>query len=246
MKTEGDIFLGDSDCRYVVATIKPWNLEAYARYSDELPGNWSLIESPEALTLDALRAINPRYIFFPHWSWKVPDAILNEYECVCFHMADVPYGRGGSPLQNLIVRGHKDTKLSALRMVADLDAGPVYCKHEMSLAGSAQQIYTEMAKLVYTQIRWLISNKPKPQPQTGEIVEFVRRKPEQSVMPKNGELAALYDHIRMLDANTYPPAIIQWGEWEIKFNNANHVGDVIEASVTISKTPKDGGGNCEE
>jgi len=37
-------------------------------------------------------------------------------------MTDVPYGRGGSPLQNLIVRGHTETKLTALRCVRDLDA----------------------------------------------------------------------------------------------------------------------------
>ena len=58
--------------------------------------------------------------FFVHWSRRVPDHWLPRYECACFHMTDVPFGRGGSPLQNLIERGHRETQLSASRMVADV------------------------------------------------------------------------------------------------------------------------------
>ena len=52
-----------------------------------------------------LKKITPRYIFFLHWDWRVPHVIWQQHECVCFHMTDVPYGRGGSPLQNLILEG---------------------------------------------------------------------------------------------------------------------------------------------
>ena len=41
-------------------------------------------------------------------------------------MTDVPYGRGGSPLQNLIVRGYSEIKLTVLQMVKAFDAGLVY------------------------------------------------------------------------------------------------------------------------
>src|SRR5215467_8729334 len=111
---------------YVVATIKPWNVAAFHRRCPELPGRWELIGARDDLSLESLRALRPRYIFFPHWSWQVPRPILEEFFCVCFHETDVPYGRGGSPLQNLIVRGHKSTVLTALRMVDEVDAGPVF------------------------------------------------------------------------------------------------------------------------
>ena len=52
----------------------------------------------------------PKYIFFPHWSKKVDTKIVNNYECVCFHETDLPYGRGGSPIQNLILRNQKMIK----------------------------------------------------------------------------------------------------------------------------------------
>ena len=41
-------------------------------------------------------------------------------------MTDLPFGRGGSPLQNLIVRGYKETMLSAIKCVGEVDAGPIY------------------------------------------------------------------------------------------------------------------------
>ena len=61
------------------------------------------ILDPEDLTPERLASLDPRYVFFLHWSWKIPAEIHTRFECVIFHMSDVPYGRGGSPLQNLIV-----------------------------------------------------------------------------------------------------------------------------------------------
>ncbi len=134
---------------YLVATIKPWNIAAFHARMPNLPGRWHLVCRREDLTPDLVRRTGPRYIFFPHWSWRVPDVILDAAECDSFHMTDVPYGRGGSPLQNLILRGPDDTRVSALRMVAELDAGPVYLKRPFRLEGRAQDIYARLADLVY-------------------------------------------------------------------------------------------------
>ncbi len=57
-------------------------------------------------------------------------------------MTDLPYGRGGSPLQNLIQRGHTSTMLTALRCGAGLDTGDVYLKQPLSLHGSAEEIFS--------------------------------------------------------------------------------------------------------
>ena len=56
-------------------------------------------------------------------------------------MTDLPFGRGGSPLQNLITRGISKTKISALRCNEEIDAGPIYLKRPLSLHGSAEEIY---------------------------------------------------------------------------------------------------------
>jgi methionyl-tRNA formyltransferase len=221
---------------YVVATIKLWNIEAFHRRRSELPGHWELIAAPDHLNLEALRALQPRYVFFPHWSWRVPRPILDEFNCVCFHETDVPYGRGGSPLQNLIVRGHKSTMLTALRMVDEVDAGPVYLKRSLSLEGRASEIYERAADLVYDMIREIIVSEPSPVSQEGEVTRFSRRTPDESILPQSGSAVALYDFIRMLDAPTYPKAFIEWGQWRLEFGQAQMSGDGIEAHVAIRKT----------
>ena len=114
---------------YIVATIKEWHIKEFNKYSNSTSANWYLITNKNNLTVKNIRSINPKYIFFPHWSWIVPQEITNNYDCVCFHMTDLPYGRGGSPLQNLIIRGHKTTKITALKMIQELDTGDVYLKN---------------------------------------------------------------------------------------------------------------------
>lgn len=81
---------------YLFATIKPWNLAAIARASAAFPGPVGVLSERAELTVERLRQMRPRYVFFPHWSWIVPEQILSEFECVCFHMTDVLHGRDGS------------------------------------------------------------------------------------------------------------------------------------------------------
>lgn len=84
--------------RYVIATSRAWN-EVLVKYLEEKTArNFHLITQKEDLTLDVLKKINPRYIFFPHWSHIIPTEIYEALDCVIFHMTDLPYGRGGSPL----------------------------------------------------------------------------------------------------------------------------------------------------
>jgi methionyl-tRNA formyltransferase len=220
--------------KYVVATVKPWNLAAFSRCVHRLPGVWELIETPEELTPERIRRIQPRYVFFPHWSWRVSADIHSHYECVCFHLSDVPYGRGGSPLQNLILRGHHTTMLTALRMIEEIDAGPVYLKQPLSLEGSAEQIFSRAADVVYDMIKDIVVRQPVPVAQSGDVVQFSRRTPDQSVLPRFGSPRSLYDFIRMLDAPTYPKAFADLGDYRIEFDQAElSSADVLTARATF-------------
>ena len=88
---------------YIYASNRPWAINAFLEDRAGLKGNWLIVTNTKDL-LRALSVMQPRYIFFPHWSQLVPAEITEMYDCVCFHMTDVPFGRGGSPLQNLIKR----------------------------------------------------------------------------------------------------------------------------------------------
>lgn len=90
----------------VFATIHSWNIDLIKEYKDTLKDyDIQLIVSKEKLTYDFLSQIQPQYIFFPHWSWRIPPEIYNAFRCIVFHMTDLPFGRGGNPLQDLIASG---------------------------------------------------------------------------------------------------------------------------------------------
>ena len=229
----------DSETVCLVATIKRWNVEEFARRVSELPGRWLLVTDAASLNAGLIQALKPRYVFFPHWSWTVPDDVLVATECVCFHMTDVPYGRGGSPLQNLVSRGHTETKLSALRMVPELDAGPVYIKRALSLEGAAHEVFGRCARLTFDMIEEIVVGQPEPVPQSGTPVIFSRRRPEESRLPRGGTPAAICDHIRMLDAEGYPRAFLDHGDFRLEFRDARLKGDTVEARATLRMADSD-------
>ncbi len=226
--------MDSSNRTYLVVGCKAWNRLAFDEEISHYPGQWVFVGEREQLSPALAEKFKPRYIFFLHWSWIVPNEIVEHYECVCFHMADVPYGRGGSPLQNLIVRGHRQTKLTALRMVTELDSGPVYLKEDLSLEGNAEEIYIRASYLSAKMIRRIVEECPEPIPQSGEPTLFKRRKPSESRIPPMDSLQALYDFIRMLDAEGYPHAFLEYDGFRCEFRRAALYDGRIVADVVIT------------
>lgn len=225
---------------YLVLGCKPWNRRVFDEVLSRLPGRWHYLDSPSDLTGELVNQLAPRYIFFLHWSWKVSDELVDRYECVCFHMTDVPFGRGGSPLQNLIVRGLRETKLTALRMSQHFDAGPVYMKEPLSLEGGAEEIYLRAGRLSGGMIQRIVRREPKPVSQRGKAVNFKRRKPEESEVGNPASLEEFHDFIRMLDAEGYPRAFLRHSGFRFEFSRPALYDGRIVADVTITRgAPKE-------
>lgn len=223
---------------FLVAGCKRWNRRVFDEVIGRLPGRWEFVDNSAELTVQGVKSFAPRYIFFLHWSWKVPNELIDNYECVCFHMTDVPYGRGGSPLQNLILRGHRQTKLTALRMSQEFDAGPVYSKEDLSLEGNAEEVLIRATYLSARMIEDLISTERKPLPQVGEPVIFKRRKSEESEIPELESLETLHDFIRMLDAEGYPKAFLMHKGFRYEFSRAVRYDGRVVSEVTITLGPE--------
>lgn len=220
---------------YVLATSRPWN-EILAQHLEESTGHrFHLIKEKEALSLEYLRKINPRYAFFPHWSYRIPSEIHQAYECVIFHMTDLPYGRGGSPLQNLITRGHTETKISALRCSDVMDGGPIYTKRALSLKGSAAEIFVNASQVIESMIQSIVKDEPTPQPQVGTPVIFERRTPAQSDLAQAPlqSLNDFFDFIRMLDADGYPRAFLDIHGHRIELSRVQTYHDRLEGKFVV-------------
>ena len=224
----------------VIATPHTRNDKLEADVRSRLPGTRIVrLRERNELTAEVLAALQPRWLFFPHWSWIVPPEIFMDFECVIFHMTDLPYGRGGSPLQNLIVEGKTETVVSALRCEGELDAGPVYLRRPLSLEGSAEDILQRASDIIAHMIVDIVEREPTPVPQVGEAVVFKRRTPADGDLRNASGLQQVYDFIRMLDADGYPHAFIEVDGLRLTFDRAVLKEGAVEARVHITTMPNE-------
>lgn len=235
-ETSGDSTRGG----FLVLGQRPWSQEVFPVLRG-LGGSWSFVTDPSDLSLDVVDSVRPEVVFVLHWSAKIEDAIIEKYECVGFHMTDLPFGRGGSPLQNLIIRGFGATMLSAFRLVSTMDAGPIYMKRPLRLDGTAHDIYRRMSSLQVEMIAEFLSERPAASDQIGEAVVFDRRHPEDSRIAEGiGTPRALFDFIRMLDAPEYPHAFLESAGLRVEFVNAKLEPDgSISATAQIRQTERE-------
>ena len=213
---------------YVIACSKNW-FNNHQKSSDFNKLKIYEISKKEELNLEYLEKIKPRYIFFPHWSWRVESEIFEKYECIVFHTAPLPFGRGGSPIQNLIIRGVRQAPVCALRMTSELDAGPIYDSMEVSLEGSISTIFQKIASCIEMQIIKICSENPSPKEQIGEPVFFKRLTEKENELLAENTPNMMCDRIRMIDGLDYSPAFICYGDYRIEFTEAICKNSFLEA-----------------
>ena len=217
---------------YVVATSKDWfnKLPKSNKYQELSISN---ILYKDELSIEKLDKIKPRYIFFPHWSWKVEPEIYERYECIVFHTAPLPFGRGGSPIQNLIIKGFKKSPLCALKMNETLDGGPIYLKKEISLEGNIDKIFSRIAIHIEQMIINICKNNPIPVAQEGIPFTFKRLTYKDNELDDSLSIEEIHDRIRMVDGVDYESSYIRFGEYKIEFTNAEIKNNEILARVRL-------------
>jgi len=225
----------------IIATIKEWNKKNYFKLKTKYQNKYifHLITSRDELTKEFVDHLQPKYIFFPHWSWIIPSDIYNSYESVVFHITDLPFGRGGSPLQNLIINEIYNTKISAIKVTNGLDTGDIYLKEPLDITkGSAKEIFTQASDIIFlTMIPKFLTKKLTPTPQSGKVTIFKRRKKEQSNIAtlENPDINKIYDFIRMLDAEGYPKAYIDLNNIRIEFSDVENKNNILQGKFEVIK-----------
>ena len=205
--------------KYIFCAYREHSFNVYKklkkRYKDII-----LINKKENLTIEKIKKIKPKYVFFPDWSWIVPDEIISNVNCICIHESNLPKFRGGSPIQNQIIRGIKNTKSTAFLMNSKLDAGDILLQKNLSLDGSLDDIFSRIEKNNYEIITNIIQGKFKKQKQSGKPSSYKRRTPKQSELKNlNSSKIYLHNFIRML-SDPYPNAFIKIGKKKIVFKSS--------------------------
>lgn len=218
--------------KYVICAYRDYGIKLYHNLKNQY--NLTLIKSKNDLTYNRIKKIDPSLIFFPDWSWKVPEKIVKNFTCVCFHEAPLPKYRGGSPIQNQIIRDITKTKTTAFIMNEKIDAGDILLQKDLSLEGSLEEIFLRMYDNDYSLILKIIHGHYKRRKQSGKVTTFSRRKPEDSRLQNlNYSKKYLYNFIRMLE-DPYPNAYIQIGKHKIIFKKAFYNGKKLTITGDIA------------
>jgi len=157
----------------------------------------------------------PDYILFYGWSWIIPEEIINNFKCIMLHPSPLPKYRGGSPVQNQIIAGEKESAVTLFQMNNKMDAGDIIAQKQFPLSGSLENIFNTISKigLELTLNNVIKAKKLIKTPQKHEDATYCkRRKPEQSEITIE-ELTSrpaeyIYNKVRML-ADPYPNAYIK-------------------------------------
>ena len=217
----------------VIVSNREWNRRFVSEVAARTGAEVTYLNQRDDVTQAHMTTLSPDWIFFPHWSYIIPAEVYENFRCVIFHMTDLPFGRGGSPLQNLIVRGIYETKITALRCVKELDAGPIYRKRSLSLWGSAEEIYLRASEITKEMMIELVQENPAPYAQMGAGEVFKRRTPADGDIGNFDTLSQVFDYIRMLDADGYPAAFLQMNHLRMEFSRASLKDGCILADVKI-------------
>ena len=128
------------------------------------------------------------------------------------HPSPLPKYRGGSPIQNQIIRGELDSAVSIFLMDDGIDTGPIAKQAYLSLKGSIEEIFSRIELIGYELTKEILSDGVQFVVQKHEQATlFNRRKPHESeitldeLQSKSAEY--LENKIRMLQG-PYPKPYI--------------------------------------
>jgi len=217
--------------KYLVISKKIWEISNFEKLDKRVKFKSKLKNS------DLLK-IKPQIIFFIHWSKKIPRKIFKKYLCIQFHSSNLPYFKGGSPIQNQIINGLNKTKISAFKIEEHFDSGQICMKKTLSLKGNANEIFKRMENISISMINSLINQKKiKFIKQKNKGSFYSRRKPNQSnlINIKKPNFKKIYDFIRMLDADNYPNAYLKFKEFKLLLNKAKKYKNSIDGRFKIIK-----------
>ncbi len=219
---------------FVVVSRLDWhrrteNSEIYRKYP--------IIElnNPDLIQYSHFKTLGAKKIFFLHWSDYIQPEVFENFECIVFHASRLPFDRGGSPIQNQILKGIDVTDICAIKVTEKLDEGPVYMRAQVNLHGSLNDIFECIGYKVNEMIAQLINSDIKPINQTGAASYNKRLTADAGELKNIDDLKFIYDKIRMLDGYDYPRAYIRYGDKMLYFTDAfyNKEKDSIECKVTI-------------
>ncbi len=180
---------------------------------------------------EKLKSLNPDIFVVVAYGKILPEEVLElpKYGTINVHASLLPEYRGAAPIHRAIMEGKKKTGVSIMRLVRELDAGPVYSQSEIEITDKDDiiSIHDKLAKLgAELLIKTLdeIERGAKPVEQEHEKATYA--KPiEKSEGRINWKKSAreIFNQIRAL--KVWPKAFAKFRDKEIKILEAEVVDE---------------------
>ncbi len=195
--------------RILFCGYRTWAIRAY----NLLGRVFDFASSPEELEE---KTSNRHYdiIFFVGWSWMIKKELIQSSKCICMHPSPLPKYRGGSPIQNQIINGEKESAVTFFIMDEKMDHGNILWQEKLSLSGNLDCIFRDMSSLTRSGITHILNspNNEGKEQDHNEATIYKRRKPEDSEIKPEDFYAStaeeLYNKIRCLQG-PYPKPFIK-------------------------------------
>jgi methionyl-tRNA formyltransferase len=198
------------------------------------------IETPERLRGDdprfeRLAAARADAIAVVAYGKLLPDAILKlpRLGCLNVHASLLPRYRGASPISAAILAGDRETGVVTMRIVPELDAGPVYLERRAAIGprettqSLSQRLAGEGAELLVETLRGLEAGTLEPHPQVGEPT-LTRPMRREDAKVNWSETAAVIDR-RLRAFTPWPGLYATLGGERVKLLEVEPAGKVISA-----------------
>lgn len=199
--------------RVACVGYREWSLNIYDRLVNATDDVFLIIRSKAQFDEAAIKDFHPDLVLFYGWSWIVPPSLVAGSKCLMLHPSPLPLYRGGSPIQNQIIAGEEDSKVTIFIMNDEIDAGDIVAQADLSLSGSLADIFKRIEEAAFQLTLDILRNDYVARPQDHERATKCRRRtPAESEITLE-ELTSstaqyLYNKIRML-ADPYPNAFIK-------------------------------------
>jgi len=174
--------------------------------------NWYSANKPDQLE-NLLQIKEVKLVILAGWSWIISKDVVEKNFIVGLHPSDLPNYAGGSPIQNQVLDGIENTKMSLFKVSPKIDKGEILYKSNLSLSGGMEDIFKNLASSSLQVLDLMFADYPniKLHSQVGEGKSCRRLKPKDSKIDfKFSEMTAkeMYDFIRCRE-DPYPNVYLE-------------------------------------
>jgi methionyl-tRNA formyltransferase len=121
-----------------------------------------------------IAAVQPSAVVLCAFGALVKEPLLSDYDILNVHPSLLPRWRGAAPVERAMMAGDAQTGVSIMRLVAELDAGPVYAQRPEPILPTDDyaSLSTRLQDLSVKLLEHVLETHPAPEPQPEDGVTY--------------------------------------------------------------------------